>query len=101
MEPITGFFIFTLLVSITLGTFCVTQIFKVAKKELSQIWKKIVTGIVGLILCLVWYYFEINQAIDLLILTFFAAVGFYDIIIKTITKKIGEEYDSGDNSSTR
>ena len=101
MEPITGFFIFTLLVSITLGTFCVTQIFKVAKKELSQIWKKIVTGIVGLILCFVWYYFKINQNIDLLILTFFGAVGFYDIIIKTVANQIGGKYGSKDNTGTR
>jgi uncharacterized membrane protein HdeD (DUF308 family) len=101
MEAITGLFIFALLVSITLGTSCVLQIFKASGKDLSEIWKKIITGIVGLVLCLVWYFAKINQAIDLLILTFFAAVGFYDIIIKTITKKIGGSDDSENNTSTR
>lgn len=101
MEPITGLFIFALLVSITLGTFCVIQIFKAAGKTFSELGKKLITGIVGLILCFIWYYFNINQKIDLLILTFFAAVGFYDIIIKTFIKQIGGEYGSEDNSGTR
>ena len=101
MEPITGLFIFALLASITLGTFCVIQIFKAAKKTLSELQKKLITGIVGLILCLVWYFVKIDQHIDLLILTFFGAVGFYDIIIKTVANQIGGKYGSKDNTGTR
>ena len=41
------------------------------------------------------------NAIDLLILTFFGAVGFYDFLIKTFVKQIGGDNDSEDNTSTR
>lgn len=101
MEPITGLFIFALLVSITLGTYCVIQIFKSAGKILTELQKKLVTLTVGVILCTIWYFCKINQAIDLLILTFFAAVGFYDFLIKTFVKQIGGDNDSEDNTSTR
>lgn len=101
METVTGLFNFALLAAITLGTFIVLQFFKTAGKILSEIWKKVITFIVGIVLCFVWYYLKLNQNIDILILTFFGAVGFYDIIIKTFVKKIGDNYDSEDNSSTR
>jgi hypothetical protein len=101
METVTGLFNFALLAAITLGTFIVLQFFKTAGKILSEIWKKVITFIVGIVLCFVWYYLKLNQNIDILILTFFGAVGFYDIIIKTITKKIGGSDDSENNTSTR
>ena len=101
MEPITGLFIFALLASITLGTYCVLQIFKAAGKTFSQLGKKLITGIVGLALCLVWYFCKINQSIDLLILTFFGAVGLYDYVIKTFLKDIGGSDDSGNNTGSR
>ncbi len=98
MEPITGLFIFALLFAIVVGTYAIIDIFKVAGKELTRLQKKFITGIVGIILCLVWYFLKINQHIDILILTFFAAVGFYDIIIKTVIKDIGG--DNGTKSDT-
>lgn len=106
MQPITGLFIFALLFSIILGTFCITEIFRLTKIKLTELQKKLITAIVGVILCCIWYFANINKCIDLLILTFFGAVGFYDIIIKTITKEIGgkyesEDYESKDNTSTR
>lgn len=101
METVTGLFNFALLAAITLGTFIVLQFFKTAGKILSEIWKKVITFIVGIVLCFVWYYLKLNQNIDILILTFFGAVGFYDIIIKTITKQIGGSDDSENNTGTR
>lgn len=91
----------TLVVSITLGTFIILEILKLYKIEVSQLKKKLITGIVGVILCFVWYYFNIDKRIDSLILSFFAAVGFYDIIIKTIIKGSGGSNDTESDTGTR
>ena len=90
MEAIFSLLVIALLGAIVLGAYSVIEFFKAAGKELTSLQKKIVTAVVGAIFSLIWFLFVPDSRIDLIILTFLASVGFYDIVIKTI-KEIFEK----------
>lgn len=100
METIFGFLVMALLFSIVIATSIVIWIIENGfKKKPTQIMKKIITTIVGCVLSLIWFYFVPDSRVDLIILTFFAAVGFYDIIIKTIEGNFSKKKDSNETES--
>ena len=100
METIFGFLVLALLFSIVIATSIVIwTIETVFKKKPTQLMKKIITTIVGCVLSLIWFYFVPDSRVDLIILTFFAAVGFYDIIIKTIEGYFSKKKDSNETES--
>lgn len=87
MEQIFSLFVMALLGSIIIATYIVIEFIALAwKKQLTNIQKKIVTGFIGIGLILIWFKIVPDMKMDLLILTFLAAVGFYDYFIKTVTE---------------
>jgi len=77
------------IISTVLLTWLILKYF--IKKPISKI-KFIVSASVGFLLGILWY-FQFNVDLQILIVSYLASVGFYELIKKFITKKIGD-YDN-------
>lgn len=104
MDQIFDLMIISLLASIVIGTYLVIEVLKSIGKKLTQFQKKLVTLIIGIIFSFVWHFGLGEERLDILVLTFLAAVGFYDFIIKTILDRFPKKEENGNsenNTGTR
>ena len=89
MELLQQYGEFTYLISVVIATFVVLKWFfeKTTSKQ-----RNLITACVGFVLGIVWLEF-IQCSLGGLILAYFAAIGFYEKIIKWIMNKLNIQYD--------
>jgi predicted neutral ceramidase superfamily lipid hydrolase len=90
MEYLTQYSEITYLLSVILCTFIVLKYFVIKSTGKQRV---LITTMIGIILGVIWLEF-VKCELPNLILSFFAAIGLYEYLIKWIMKKLKVEYDN-------
>jgi len=81
-----------LMVSITILTYLIIKIIDISPLiNTTKTTKHIITGVVSIILCVVYYYF-INLTLKQIIPTYLLSIAFYNVIISRITNYFNVGY---------